>query len=282
MSTEQIIQEFRNYLRATKSSNTKNLYSIAVKQFLEFIDGNLDKINSQTIEQWIQHLKQQGYKPNTIITKKRAVDNFIDWLKNHKKPDVQRTKVALPRPQDPNRIVLTKEELQHVLQTIVDNFTGLGRICLIFLAATGVRVSELIKIKVDDISIVNGRVVVRVVGKGGKFRTVPAFKFLNPYLKEHLLRFRPTYWLFPSTHAPGHHITFRAVQKYCERLSKILGRRIHPHAFRYTYASIQYARGVDIVTLRRILGHSKLQTTELYISQSPDGLVEKIEKNDGL
>jgi integrase/recombinase XerD len=135
---------------------------------------------------------------------------------------------------------------------------------LMVLYATGLRVSEVVHLKVDDID--SARMVIRVrQGKGRKDRLV----MLSPVLLEELRRYwrwhRPTLWLFPGSDAETP-LSISAVQRVCQRARRAAGiqKQASPHTLRHSFATHLLEAGTDLRLIQTVLGHRSVSTTQLY------------------
>jgi integrase/recombinase XerD len=159
-------------------------------------------------------------------------------------------------------VVLCPEEVQKLLECVGPLKQ---RILLTTLYATGLRVEEGCSLQVTDID--SARMMLRVArGKGAKERLVP----LSPRLLEELRRywkvFRPATFLFPGA-KPGRPLHTASVQRACREAARKAGlaKRVTPHTLRHSYATSLLERGVDLLTIQRLLGHRSFSTTLIYL-----------------
>lgn len=130
--------------------------------------------------------------------------------------------------------------------------------------ACGLRVSEVVHLKVGDVD--SARMVVHVrCAKGRKDRLVPLSLVLLGYLRDYWRRCRPPDWLFPG-HRPGQPISVGQVQRLCQRAVRAAGlrKKASMHTLRHSYATHLLEGGTDLATLQKLLGHSQLSTTLRY------------------
>ncbi len=161
--------------------------------------------------------------------------------------------------------VLSPEE---VLRLIDAARPGRDRLLLQVAYACGLRISELVRLRVTDID--SGRMVVVVrQGKGQKDRLVPLSPRLLAELRAYWRRYRPDGWLFPGAD-PQRPLAASNVQRLCQRLVRRAGltKPCTPHTLRHSYATHLLEAGVDVVTLQAILGHRDLHTTAHYLHVS--------------
>jgi integrase/recombinase XerD len=157
--------------------------------------------------------------------------------------------------------VLSPEEVQRLLGAARNRK---HRLILMVLYATGLRVSEVVQLKVDDID--SARMVIRVrQGKGRKDRLV----MLSPVLLEELRRYwrwyRPTLWLFPGSDAETP-LSISAVQRVCQRARRAAGiqKQASPHTLRHSFATHLLDAGTDLRLIQTVLGHRSVSTTQRY------------------
>lgn len=129
----------------------------------------------------------------------------------------------------------------------------------------GLRVSEIVKLRVEDVDLAEKTAFVRE-GKGKKDRFLPVPDGLVEPLREWVAG-RIVGWLFPSPRNPDRHLTTRSVQYLLDKLKATAGivRRCTPHVMRHSYATSLLRSGADICEVQRLLGHSSIQTTSRYL-----------------
>ena len=152
-----------------------------------------------------------------------------------------------------------------VLRLIEAAPTHRDRVLLQAAYACGLRIEELMHLRVTDIDSRRMVVVVRK-GKGRKDRLVPLSPRLLDVLRVYWQAERPATWLFPGRRA-DRPLTATNLQRLCQRLVARLGftKHVTPHTLRHSFATHMLEAGVDLFTLQRILGHRSLQTTALYL-----------------
>ncbi len=177
-----------------------------------------------------------------------------------------------------DRIVCQKEEKKLPVVLSRDEVCRLlaaarrlkSRAILMTLYAAGLRVSELVGLKVSDID--SQRMAIRVrQGKGRKDRYVMLSSTLLATLREYWKAYRPSDWLFPGQD-PQKQLTPRTVANICQSAGRRarLARQISPHTLRHTFATHLLEAGTDIRTIQALLGHRSLRTTALYTYVSLD------------
>jgi site-specific recombinase XerD len=165
--------------------------------------------------------------------------------------------------------VLSRAEVQRLLAALPDNrYRTLIRTTY----ACGLRLSEVVRLRVADIDSSRGVLVIRQ-GKGRKDRLVPLSPALLEELRAYWRRYRPADGLFPGQRH-GHHLHPGALQRTFAQLVRPLGFRkgVSLHTLRHSYATHLLEAGVDVITLQRLLGHRHLSTTARYLHVSTQDL----------
>ena len=176
-------------------------------------------------------------------------------------------------------VILEKEQLIQLLKAI-DKYTPLGArnyTILLLLIDTGLRISELTRIKMTDITLTQG--YIKVIGKGQKERLVPFYTRTKKELIRYIKLYRPSLcgidssYLFPTK--DGDNISVNCGQQMIKRLASKAGLKnvkCHPHIFRHTCATMLRARGCSPEILQLIMGHESFQTTQKYLHPQPQDL----------
>jgi len=266
----EIIDEYKVWLEIQgKSKNTIKTYAGTIKKFLEFLINNgiiiidTKSINSSLdknlILKFLAELKvKKKLDSNSLRLYVRAISSFLKFLDNEnlakqiKAPKVDK---RLPK-------FITYDELNKLLEN-AENYRD--KLIIKFLFYTGVRVSELTKIKKNDIIFEDG--FVKVYGKGGKERIVPIPKELLNELKDYVNKIN-TENIFP--------LSSRQVERIIKYIAKNAGisKKVTPHVLRHSLATTLLSKGVDIRYIQEILGHSSLNITQIYTHVVPNQLKE--------
>ncbi|MCG2883161.1 MAG: tyrosine-type recombinase/integrase [Candidatus Nanopusillus sp.] len=270
----EIIEEYKVWLEIQgKSKNTIKTYSGIVKKFLEFLINNgiiitdtksiNNSLDKNIILKFLAELKvKKKLDSNSLRLYVRALSSFLKFLDNEnlakqiKAPKVDK---RLPK-------FITYDELNKLIEN-ADNYRD--KLIIKFLFYTGVRVSELIKIKKNDIIFEEG--FVKVYGKGGKERIVPIPKELLNELKDYINKIN-TENIFP--------LSSRQVERIIKNIAKKAGinKKVTPHVLRHSLATTLLSKGVDIRYIQEILGHSSLNITQIYTHVVPNQLKEIYQK----
>lgn len=223
----------------------------------------LDELGADTVREWIEDQRSRNLSPHTIATRIRSLRAWTHWLTEEEwlaKDPLRRLKV--PKADDKAKQVLTPAEVDKLLATC-NRKTDTGRrdyAVMLLLFSTGLRASELLNLRAEDVDWTQGLIVVRR-GKGGKFRVVP----LGPKVDRALDRYldgRTSGPLFLT--GDGQPLQFYGLREALRRHGSKAGVHANPHKWRHS-AAIQYLRsGGRVENLRVMLGHTTLQMTLHY------------------
>ena len=285
---DQALRSFLDFLHIEKglSPNTVKSYQSDLSIFLKWLSSNCNSsfknTKSEDIELFIKHLFQLGFKSTTINRKISSIKTFYIYLKKQKLIDIIPTEnIIVPKQEKNLPKSISEKEVENLLNSIngSNNIELRDKAMMELLYATGVRVSELVNIKLNDIDF--NRRVIRVIGKGSKERLVPfgekAFIALNNYLA--LRENRITKEIFLSNRGTGiTRISFwNRVKFYLNRCG--LSIEISPHTLRHAFATHILNRGADLRSVQMLLGHSDLSTTQIYTHIAKQRLSDVLKKH---
>lgn len=271
------LSNFINYLSNEKRypSTTIKSYELDITFYLRYIEEyhlNYKKINKDEIRVFLKYLDDLKYKNTTISRMLSALRHFYSYLELNKKADNNLFKsIRNPKKEKKLPNFLQSDELDKIFDAIdIDSDLGLrNRLIIELLYATGLRVSELVNVKVEDIDIKNREI--KVLGKGSKERFVffgeYASKYLNMYLsnaRNNLLNGKSSKYLFLNNR--GEQITSRGIEKIVIKIvdDAALKHHVSPHVLRHTFATDLLNNGADLKSVQELLGHESLSTTEIY------------------
>ena len=252
----------RNYSEIT----TRN-YLRVVTEFAKYFGKSPDKLGLNELRTYQAYLLTEcKLTPGTVVNRVAALRFFfVKTLKRHQFRDF------LPYPQDRRRLptVLSREEVARLIDAAGTLFR---RTLLMTLYATGMRRSELARLKVSDID--SQRMIIRVVeGKGGKDRDLPLSPALLETLREYWRWRKPRLYLFPTRtccHRLDQPISDKTVWIACSDAARRGGirKRVTPHTLRHSWATHLLEAGTDLRTIQVLLGHGNLETTAQYLHLS--------------
>ncbi len=271
------IQEFVVYLRDVKktSKNTEISYRRDLVQMEEYLRGqgitDVDKVTKTSLNSYILYLEKNGKATTTISRELAAIKAFFhyEFTDGRIKRDPAELLKA-PKVEKKAPVILTVDEVQALLaQPEGKNAKELrDKAMLELLYATGIRVSELISLKLNDINLSVGFLVCR---DGQRERTIPfgkkATKALTVYLEQarlELLKGQESDWLF--TNCNGKAMTRQGFWKIIKYYGEKAGIEtdITPHSLRHSFAAHLLRSGADIQAVQAMLGHSDMATTQVY------------------
>jgi site-specific recombinase XerD len=252
----------RNY-----SAATIRAYIGAVERFARHFGKPPDRLGPEQLRQYQAHLlHQRKLQPNTVVSQVAALRFFFGRaLKRRFPPD------SIPYPKHPRQRVpqvLSPEEVGRLIEAA----TNLqARAILMLLYSTGIRRSELVQLRVEDID--SQRMMVRIrQGKGGNDREVPLCPKLLATLREYWRWKKPRTWLFPSAFASrgDQHLSDKSVWHACAEAARHAGLKKHvaPHMLRHSFATHLLEDGADLPTIQMLLGHADLRATSIYLHLS--------------
>lgn len=278
------LSEYLEYLKYQKnySDETIHSYSIDIEEFLDYINSeciNICEVGYDVVKAWLIHLDEKKNKSTTVSRKISSLRGFYKYLINNKVMNSNPfSLVSLPKKERHLPRFFYYNELEEMFQVPKLN-TALGqrdRLLLEMLYATGVRVSELVNIKVSDI---NGEEI-KVLGKGNKERIVEfgdyAESILELYLNEGYksLNVKKSEYLFLNSR--GGKLTTRGVRYILDNIinKTTIDKKISPHMLRHTFATHLLNEGCDLLTVQELLGHESLTATSIYTHITNDRLKE--------
>ena len=251
------------------SKNTISSYNSDLLIFSNFINKDLNKISTSDIRKFIKYLSDK--KDKTLARYLTTLRMFYDFMIKKKYMTVSPMDgISSPKLSKHLPDVLDIEEVDKLLDFKTDtNFAYRDRCILELLYSSGLRISELVSLKLENINI--NESFVKVMGKGSKERVVPFNDITTNYLDEYIKNIRPnmlkgvaTDYLFLNNH--GKNITRQAVFKMLKKRAGEAGikKNISPHTLRHSFATHLLLGGADIRFIQELLGHENIATTEIY------------------
>ena len=246
-------------------------------EYIDEKDIKLYKINYEQIRDYLKYLNNKKDINSTISRKISALRGFYKYLQNNNKIENNPfTLINLPKKEKKLPRFFFYNELEELFNT-PKLHTPLGqrdRLILEMLYATGVRVSELVNIKLIDISSDN---TIKILGKGNKERIVRfgdyCAEILKLYLNDgHYKLNGSSEYLFLNNN--GGRLTDRGVRYLLDKIisKTTLEKKISPHMIRHSFATHLLNEGCDILTVQELLGHESLTATSIYTHVTNDRL----------
>jgi integrase/recombinase XerD len=287
------LKNFLIYLSAEKglSRNTVDSYNFDLRKFRDFLkpeDRDLGSFSRADIIDFIERLREEGYSASSISRFVSSVRGLCKYLlvENIIKGDPSET-LQGPRKWERLPKSLSKSEVRSFLEsseslgppapTMVRDF-----VMFELLYSSGLRVSELVSLKLEDINFEAG--FLRVIGKGSKERIVPvnmrAIERIKSYMshqRAQILKRRMSSYLFVTNRARP--MTRQRFWQTIKKIGRKLGIEISPHTMRHSFATHLLEGGADLRSLQKMLGHSDISTTQIYTKVTTDRLKQVYSKH---
>ncbi len=275
------LQRFLRHLKIEKnlSENTISAYEYDLKKFFESLPlnkktGSPELTTPEDVSHYVYQLNDSGLATTSIVRNISAIRMYFKYLQ--REGDIINNPAALvdsPKLSSKLPKVLSIVEVQLLLEQ-PDTKDRLGirdRAMLEFLYSTGVRISELITIKIRNIFLDDG--IVRVQGKGGKERIIPCGEIARQYVESYLQKVRhrlikpssrPLDCLFLNWRGnPLSRMGFwKLLQNYADKAE--IQEHISPHVLRHSFATHLIEGGADLRAVQEMLGHADISTTQIY------------------
>ncbi len=286
-----LLDDFLNFLTVEKglSRNTIEAYSRDIIKYLSFLtDEGISPLNaaSSHIVSFLSKLKENSISVRSYTRNLVAVRMFYRFLlKNSKISILPTANIDMPKLAKGLPGVLSLEEVEAILNSpTTEKHRGLrDKAMLETLYATGMRVSELVSVKLNDLNLQTGYII--AYGKGSKERIVPIGEIAITYIKRYIDSSRPVFLknrksehLFITSR--GRKLTrqgFWAVIKRYSLSAGIPRDRVKPHAIRHSFATHLLERGADLRAIQTMLGHADISTTQIY-TRVRTGMLKAIHK----
>ena len=228
-------------------------------------------VNHPEPDRFMAYLMDQGLSRFTVASYGRSINSYLSWGKQEGELNTPKVKLPkLPR--------LIKNTLDRADINIMESLAGSERdkVIIRVLADTGVRITELTKMRAGDIVERSGRYYIKVHGKGEKDREVP----LAPRLTRRMRRLSNEGPLFKSMRSPYLPLQRRGVQKIVTELGNKLGRKVNPHLFRHSFITHQLRQGLNPFLLAKVVGHEDLSMImRVYSHVQAEDAYEPMVKN---
>lgn len=279
---------FLAYIKDEKrySYNTFTAYEADLLQFDKFLKISYsqsleDEINYQQVRSWIVSLVNEKIQPKSIARKVSSLKSFYKYLQRHGLVKTNPAlKVILPKIAKRLPGYIPEEQILQLFKKaiIYDDFESLrDRLIVEILYTCGLRRSELIGLKLEDIDLINNRL--KVLGKGNKQRFIPFGAGLNESLRQYIekrnaeLNIETDYLFFNKT---GNKLEPRSVYSVVVKiLSEVTSiEKKGPHILRHSFATHLTEHGADLNSIKTLLGHSSLASTQVYTHNSIGRLKE--------
>jgi len=281
---EKQLKQFLNFLENEKkvSDNTLQSYRRDLDKFKEYIENNgkkYNKIQENDVKEYLDYLSEQNRKPSTVLRTIASIRSFYQYqIKVKKVVEDPTEKIKAPKVEKKAPCVLTSKEVELLLEQpqCVDLKGIRDKAMLEFAYATGMRVTEIISLNIEDVDIEQEAVICKTRNKN---RTIPlgkmALKAVKEYIEEArniLVKSEKEKSLFVNLN--GKRLTrqgFWKIIKYYQEQAQI-EKDITPHTLRHSFATHLLQNGADLKAIQTMLGHSDISSTQVYMQFQNDGL----------
>lgn len=279
------IKLFLEFLQNDKklSNNTLQSYKRDITQFEEYVNSNQElnyaKITEEDINVYLNSLKRVGKKTSTISRSLATIRSFYQYLLRIRKVNIDPTKnIQAPKIEKRVPNVLSSEEVELLLEQPKEvDLKGIrDKAMLEFAYATGMKVTEIIDLTIDDVNFVNNTVECH---SRKKSRIIPLGSLAEKALKEYVEVARPVLIKNESNRAlfvnmNGTRLTrqglWKIVKYYKEKAH--IDKEITPHILRHSFATHLLQNGADLKSIQAMLGHSDISSTQVYAKFGDDEL----------
>ncbi len=276
------LELFLEYLKSERnvSANTFQSYFLDLQDFLSHVDMD-SVVTEEKIINYLEILNSQNFQVSTIKRKISALRQFFRFLlaeeliEKNPMTFIHQPKSRRALPKIISEDVVKK--LREATSTLSLEDQVRSDLILYLLYGSGLRVSELISLKMN--SFIENKFV-RIFGKGRKERIVPITHQVVELLKQ-WEEIRPfSVWLFPSRN-PEKHITRQRIFQLIKKIAEMSGvdpTKVSPHVLRHAFATHVLDHGADLLSVKKMLGHESISTTEIYTHVSRSKLKEVVKK----
>lgn len=275
----QVLSQYLDYLEIEKGlcQNTLDAYRRDLSDFFDFCENiDPDKIQRSQINSYVRNLYEKKYSPKSIMRKIASLRGLFKWLCAAEIITADPT-LTLEQPKVPQKLpkVISVTEIEEILN---QNLSKVERVIIELLYGCGLRVSELVNLKINNIDL-KGRYL-ECTGKGSKDRVVPigkkAIEAIKSFFPEREFITQKFNLKTPQLliNEKGKKLNRQDVYTFIHEQGKKLNKTISPHTLRHSFATHLLENGADLRVVQELLGHSDVSTTQLYTHISKKRLKE--------
>ncbi|MEZ0537334.1 site-specific tyrosine recombinase XerD [Caldicellulosiruptoraceae bacterium PP1] len=273
---QDVLTQFVDYLENKQkfTQNTILSYQRDIKKYIEFLNKlnlKLEETNQATLLAYMFHMQKNGKANSTIARTIVSLKVFYDFLKLSNIIDIGKINIEAPKLERNLPQTLTKEEVELLLSLPKDDdLKGIrDKAMLELLYASGIRVSELISINIDDVSLNHGYVICRTKKRD---RIVPIGSYAVNAISKYLTDSRP--YILKDLNEKALFLNFNGKRMTRQGFWKIIKlyanqagieKDITPHMLRHSFATHLIENGADVRAVQEMLGHADISTTQVYL-----------------
>lgn len=267
------IELFCNYLLIDKkySNNTIESYKRDLVKIDNYLNKSINNIKDTDIKKYLEYLTNENESKTSISRNISTLRSFYKFLLIEKVTNYNPMEnIDMPKLDKRLPKTLDEEDIDKLLDIkLIDNYSYRNKAMLELMYATGLRVSELVNLKVHDIDL--DMAIVRTMGKGSKERIIPIGDYALYYIKIYLEDYRDSMlkkdyndYLFLNNH--GKQMTRQGFFKILNTIASTNGikKDFSPHTLRHSFATHLLNHGADLRSIQELLGHSDISTTQIY------------------
>lgn len=268
----QLLSEYLEFIEIEKglSDNTICAYRRDLVKFINYCHNiginNIFNISRNNINSYIMNMREENLAPYTVVRKMASIRGFFKWL--HANEFIKNNPAGyLEQPKLPKKLpkVITLNEIKEIFKSDLNEEE---KLIVELLYDCGLRVSELVNLKISDIDLKSK--YIKCFGKGSKERLVPFGKnakiTISKYLqlREIIMAKHSCTTKKLFIKATGKLLSRQDVYNFIRKLGEKIHKHISPHTLRHTFATHLLENGADLRVVQELLGHSDVSTTQLY------------------
>lgn len=267
------LDKFLAYLQSEKrySPLTITAYKNDLEQFLLFISGqyniaNISRIDHAMIRSWIVDMIDNDMSTRSVNRKITSLKSYYKFMIREGKVQINPTLKVMP-PKTAKKLPVFVDEggMENLLDKVDFDEGHKGdrdKLIITLMYSTGIRLSELINIKISDVNFIDSSI--KILGKGNKERILPFSIELKQKLQDYSDDYNPKEWLFVTDKKKKLYpkLVYRIVNLYLSKVTTI--NKKSPHVLRHTFATHMLNNGADLNAIKEFLGHTSLSATQIY------------------
>jgi len=262
-----------------KAPSTRRCYLTDLRQFAAFCRSGgqveLSEVEKSDVEGFLHGQMRQGLSQNTVRRRGFVLKGFFRWAEGEGYCEDPARRVAVPKYRARFPYCPSEEEVKRMLDNCHD---PVARVIIATLFYTGIRIGELTSLQLDDVDLDRG--VLKVCnGKGGRDRLIPLSRPARKILETYRVNVRPTVgtdnFFATRTGKLSDVWAGRLIRQEKERQG--IDSPLTAHSLRHAFATHLYRKGCDLRKLQKLLGHSSLQTLEVYVHLNTEDLQDSVE-----